>query len=58
MCFNYISVIKSLREEVSMYRKMTDELEDQCKSLTTCESSDHEGLKNVENQIKVYILRD
>ena len=45
--------IKALREEVRKYRQMTNELEEECRSVINYHSSHHQELKKIENEIKV-----
>ena len=39
-----------------MYRKMTEGLEEECKSLANSESLDQKELKDIEDQIKVKLI--
>lgn len=48
-----ISAIKALREEVGKYHRMTNELEEEYRSVINCHSMHHQELEKVKDEIKV-----
>ena len=49
------SAIKSLREGIQMYHRMSNDIDKECKALANVHLSNQEELDDIQNQLKVQL---